>query len=99
MNKKTANALKAAKQPTEEQLQAEKARALRQKLMSMAEGCYFSLASNPAYADKAPHELVKRTMDLAEEWMSTFYGLVRKPKEEETKGQRDNVVTMSPKTE
>ena len=93
MNKKTSNAMKAAKQPTEEQLQAEKARALRQKLMAIAEGCFISVAGNPAFADKTPEECINRTMDLASEWMATFYGLIRKDKDE--KGQEDKNVTLS----
>lgn len=88
MNKKTSNAMKAAQRPTPEQLEEQKARALRQKLMSIAEGAYLALAQNPAFADKTPAECIARTMELAEAWMAEFYGLVRRDaaKGEEAEG-------------
>lgn len=70
--------MKAAQRPTPEQLEQERNRALRQKLMAIAEGTFVALAQNPAYADKTPAEVIARTMDLSEAWMAEFYGLVRK---------------------
>lgn len=81
MSKKTSNAMKAAQQPTPEQLAAEKARVLRQKLMAIAEGIYIQLAGNSAYATDAPEVLEQRAIELAERWMATFYGLVKKKEE------------------
>lgn len=78
MNKKTSNAMKAAQRPTPEQLEAERARVLRQKMMAIAEGIYIQVAGNAAYADKNPQECIERTIALAEAWMGTFYGLVKK---------------------
>lgn len=82
MNKKTSNAMKAAKQPTPAQLEEQRARALRQKMMAIAEGTYLALAQNPAFADKAPAEVIARTMALAEAWMAEFYGLIKKKEAE-----------------
>ena len=78
MNKKTSNAMKAAKEPTPEQLAAEKARVLRQKLVAIAEGIYIQLAGNSYFANNAPEVLEQRAIELAERWMATFYGLVKK---------------------
>lgn len=80
--------MKAAQRPTPEQLEEQKARALRQKLMSIAEGAYLALAQNPAFADKAPAECIARAVQLAEAWMTEFYGLVRRDpaKGEEAEG-------------
>lgn len=88
MNKKTSNALKQAKQPTEEQLQAEKARVLRQKLMAMSESIYISLAQNSYFSNIEPAKLIERAMELSSKWMETFYGLVRKPAEEENENEK-----------
>lgn len=70
--------------PTEEELAKQRERALKQKLMALAESAFLAMASNPALVDKDPKELLERAMLHAEAWMSEFYGLVRKPKEEET---------------
>lgn len=84
MNKKTTNTLKQVaemKKPSEAELAEAKNRALRQKLMAIAEGTYLALASNPTFADKTPAQLIARTMDLSEAWMAEFYGLVKQREE------------------
>ena len=89
MNKKTSNAMKAAQRPTPEQLEEQKARVLRQKLMSIAEGIYIQLAGNSAFKPTDdPALLIARAVQLAEAWMAEFYGLVRKDpaKGEEAEG-------------
>lgn len=83
MNKKTANAMKAVarRAATPEQLADERTRALRQKLMSVADAAFIQLAGNPAYADKTPAEVSERAVALAEQWMADVYGLVKKDAE------------------
>lgn len=88
MNKKTSNALKQAKQPTEEQLQAEKNRVLRQKLMAMSESIYIALAQNSYFSNLEPQVLIDRSIELASAWMKTFYGLVRKEETEENETEK-----------
>lgn len=84
MNKKTANAMKAVarKAATPEQLADERTRALRQKLMSIAEGIYIQLAGNSAFKPTDdPALLIARAIQLAEAWMADVYGLVKKDAE------------------
>ena len=81
MTKKTSNTMKAVemnRKPTAEQLAAERTRALRQKLMAIAEAVYIQLAGNPAYADKKPAVLRDRAVALAEDWLAEIYGLRKK---------------------
>lgn len=68
----------AIKKPTEQELAEQRNRALRQKMMSLAEAAYISLAANPACVSYDPKDIADRAFRLAETWMAEYYGLVKK---------------------